>query len=177
MFLASRHGRAGSRGPHRAGDSSGLSRSIPAGQGRKVPQLRQAVARHPPRRRKRRGTPVRASNCSNGVRGGARHCALRLRADPRGGNWGTGNTCATEEQLQACCPSQAVASEASLTGESAPQMKDALAFEDRPQLESLFARAQMFCEDRCLELHGSDRVHCLFSGHPLTEKSMLSYAP
>ncbi|CAJ1410917.1 unnamed protein product [Effrenium voratum] len=42
---------------------------------------------------------------------------------------------------------EAVASEASLTGESAPQMKDALAF-----------------EDRCLELHGSDRVHCLFSG-------------
>ncbi|CAK9047768.1 Endoplasmic reticulum transmembrane helix translocase (Complexed with DOR1 protein 1) (Endoplasmic reticulum P5A-ATPase) (Sensitivity to the P.farinosa killer toxin protein 1) [Durusdinium trenchii] len=42
---------------------------------------------------------------------------------------------------------EAVASEASLTGESAPQMKDALSSEDRP-----------------LELQGRDRVHCLFSG-------------
>lgn len=42
---------------------------------------------------------------------------------------------------------EAVASEASLTGESAPQMKDALAM-----------------EDRTLDLQGRDRVHCLFSG-------------
>lgn len=42
---------------------------------------------------------------------------------------------------------EAIASEASLTGESAPQMKDALT-----------------AEDRRLDLQGADRVHCLFSG-------------
>uniref|UniRef100_A0A7S0AQA0 Cation-transporting ATPase n=1 Tax=Pyrodinium bahamense TaxID=73915 RepID=A0A7S0AQA0_9DINO len=49
---------------------------------------------------------------------------------------------------------EAVASEASLTGESAPQMKDALA-----------------PEDRRLDLQGSDRVHSLFSGTQLLRAS------
>lgn len=48
----------------------------------------------------------------------------------------------------------AVASEASLTGESAPQMKDALD-----------------AQDRRLDLQGVDRVHCLFSGTRLLRSS------
>ncbi|CAE8725304.1 unnamed protein product [Polarella glacialis] len=50
---------------------------------------------------------------------------------------------------------EAIASEASLTGESAPQMKDALAREDGRQLD----------------LQGVDRVHCLFSGTRLLRAS------
>mmetsp|Transcript_91496 Transcript_91496/g.261977 ORF Transcript_91496/g.261977 Transcript_91496/m.261977 type:complete len:1471 (+) Transcript_91496:72-4484(+) len=49
---------------------------------------------------------------------------------------------------------EAVVSEASLTGESAPQMKDALVPLDRP-----------------LELQGADRVHSLFSGTRLLRAS------
>ncbi|CAE7817995.1 SPF1, partial [Symbiodinium sp. CCMP2456] len=49
---------------------------------------------------------------------------------------------------------EAVASEASLTGESAPQMKDALVL-----------------EDRSLDLQGTDRVHCLFSGTRIVRAS------
>merc|ERR1712118_441472 len=45
---------------------------------------------------------------------------------------------------------EAVVSEASLTGESAPLMKDALA-----------------TEDRTLDMHGLDRIHCLFAGTQL----------
>eukprot|EP00440_Ansanella_granifera_P044786 gb/GFBE01048540.1/.p1 GENE.gb/GFBE01048540.1/~~gb/GFBE01048540.1/.p1 ORF type:complete len:1465 (+),score=367.68 gb/GFBE01048540.1/:1-4395(+) len=49
---------------------------------------------------------------------------------------------------------EAIASEASLTGESAPQMKDAVV-----------------AEDRRLELQGADRVHCLFSGTRIVRAS------
>lgn len=48
----------------------------------------------------------------------------------------------------------AIVSEASLTGESAPQMKDAIVV-----------------EDRALDMQGSDRVHSLFSGTKLLRSS------